>query len=193
VDLPSFLVIGPLILISLTIYLQIFVGHWRATSAVSARRRLPFLFNLEGPLPCVLSGVVFYWLSPLVLCAFALKAVRHTEGSALPLVTVATVVVLIFLQLRRWPGPKRWALGYRALWLLFAVLVLFLSLSVTNAAGQADYRQAREGVAAFAADGTVALGRMAGVDGLFFTPAVRIALSANMSESVPCKASQRSR
>src|SRR5215471_18581574 len=97
----GFMLLGPLVLIVLRIYLQIYVEHGerldrlaRSMSAV----RAPTLIPLRNPLIRLFSGLIFYTLLPLVMLLFAWKAaVFPTWGSSLLCVAAGVVVSHIIL------------------------------------------------------------------------------------------------
>ncbi|MFI5351739.1 MAG: pentapeptide repeat-containing protein [Candidatus Binatales bacterium] len=120
----AFLLIGPLVLMAFFFYLHIFVGYWtelsgqrpaapEGSSAVAPN--LPFVFNLCGRAAAALSWFLFYWLVPVILAAFAWKALPRSEAPLLIALSGASVIVSVFLLMRRqadrnsriW-SPIRW-------------------------------------------------------------------------------------
>lgn len=129
----AFLVVGPLVLIGFTIYLHIFIGYWNRLPLEEEYKALPFVFNMEGRVPRLLSGFLFYWLSPVVLWYFTYKAGKHPFAEPLLLLTVLTAAALFTLQIKRTPPARRGNWSYRVVWL---VLVFFGALSLFQAMQQ---------------------------------------------------------
>ena len=125
----AFLIVGPLVLIGLTIYLQIFLEEWWLLGVSDRSDVAPFLFNLDNPIAKLLSGFLFYWLSPVVLMIFAWKALPRAEAPWLLCITAALTGSLVWLQIRRCPQSSRRARN-PILW----VLVVVLATAVTNTA-----------------------------------------------------------
>lgn len=130
-DFMNFLFVGPLILVGLVIYLQIFIGYWHQIPRDKIGQPLPFIFNLPGKVPRLLSLFLFYWLPPGVLFVFVFKAQPHTDATLLSLGAVFFTAILIFLQIRRWNELEyaRRKFSYRLLWACMSLLlVIVLSL-----------------------------------------------------------------
>jgi hypothetical protein len=114
VSFHSFLILGPFLLIIVTLYLHIFYGYWldlerdyqhltqsRELSEPSIER-LPTLFSLDHPVPRLLTAFIFYGLVPLVLLTITWKAVARVEwGLLLVFLTGVVAVTLVFLQIRQ--------------------------------------------------------------------------------------------
>lgn len=77
---PTFVFLAPLVIVALAIYMHVFIGHLRRFSSTRVEDRLPSLFNLDQGLPRLLVYLIFYWLCPVVLAAFAWKAAARSEG-----------------------------------------------------------------------------------------------------------------
>jgi uncharacterized protein YjbI with pentapeptide repeats len=90
----GFMLLGPMVLIVLRVYLQIYVEHSDRLDrlAVSAVRA-PTLVPLRNPLIWVLSGLTFYLLLPVAMMLFAWKAAVFPSWGA-GLLSVATGVVV---------------------------------------------------------------------------------------------------
>jgi uncharacterized protein YjbI with pentapeptide repeats len=90
----GFMIIGPLVLIVLRVYLQIYVEHSgrldRLAQSVSVVRP-PTLVPLENSLIRLFSGLVFYALLPVAMVCFAWKAAVFPNSA---LFTVATTVAI---------------------------------------------------------------------------------------------------
>jgi len=99
----TFLVVGPLILIAFSLYLQILVGYWVTLSRQleSAHSGLPFVFNLRGRAAGYFSNFLFYWLVPIILVSFAWKGLPRQEAPW-PIFFFGTATcALLFLQVCR--------------------------------------------------------------------------------------------
>ena len=110
----DFIVIGPVVLIGLTIYIHILYGNLPSlgSSGVSHVRILPTLFNIGGLPAKLITWLMFYWMPPIVLSYFAWKSLPHPQiGLLLTYVTIILAFGMILLQVRRCPiGWRRWAL-----------------------------------------------------------------------------------
>jgi uncharacterized protein YjbI with pentapeptide repeats len=106
-DAHAFVIVGPIGLIVITIYLQIFIGLLDRFKAVPAEERNLSLFNVDMALTRVLMAIVFYAVPPLVMGAYAWKAlilpdVKFWLIGASAMVLVISVVLLSHrLRLRR--------------------------------------------------------------------------------------------
>src|SRR5882724_234143 len=118
ISFQNFLVIGPLLLLVVTLYLHIFYGYWLDLESdcqhLSRKgepliERLPTLFSLDHPVPQVLSTFIFYWLAPLVLGTITWRAaVPYTWGRfPLALTTGIVSTILLFLQIQRCSAAQR--------------------------------------------------------------------------------------
>ena len=128
INLISFLIIGPLVLICLLIYMHIFINYLNTISKEKNSESLPYLFNLPGKIPSLLTSFFFYWLAPIVLFYFIYKAQPHRPADISILLFVAAVVIatLIFLQLRNWSKDisERRKISYRLLWVFFFCAII---------------------------------------------------------------------
>jgi uncharacterized protein YjbI with pentapeptide repeats len=132
----GFIVVGPLLLIVLTIYLHVFYGYWLECEwerqhinqrLIPPIESISTLFYFSDAVPRLLTGFVFYWLVPLVLVTITRKAWALPD-MGLPLTWVSGVVtiVLVLLQIRRRPDHHRtWCslLGYTILILIIGLMV----------------------------------------------------------------------
>jgi hypothetical protein len=81
----GFMLLGPLVLIVLRVYLQIYVEHGDRLNRVARRMpvaRAPTLVPLKNPLIRGFSGLTFYLLLPLTTLLFAWKAAVFPEWGA---------------------------------------------------------------------------------------------------------------
>lgn len=128
-NLINFIIIGPLLLICLLIYMHIFINYLNTISKEKISETLPYLFNLPGRVPSLLTSFFFYWLAPIVLYFFIYKAQPHRSADTSIFLFVATVVTatLIFFQLRNWSKDisERRKISYRLLWVVFFCAIIF--------------------------------------------------------------------
>jgi hypothetical protein len=129
----AFLVVGPVLLIVLTVYLHIFVNHHRRFKISDAVTQ-PMLPNFGNVSAKVATWLLFYWMVPITLAVFAWKSwPRPVAGISLLAGTLGLVVILGFLQARRCPKSwRRWA---------FPSLVLSFCLSLIISFELASSRQ----------------------------------------------------
>lgn len=100
----GFLIVGPIILIGIAAYLHIFLEHYhlRCRAKPASTRSLPFLFTLPYASAKLLSSLIFYWLSPLVMVVFAYKAAPWTDGAAVVALTTGLITLIaVVLSARR--------------------------------------------------------------------------------------------
>jgi uncharacterized protein YjbI with pentapeptide repeats len=116
----DFLVVGPAVLIALTVYLHLFVAQHRMI-AIPPKYRLAMLPNFDAMAARVTVWFAYYWLVPATLVYFLWKAwPRAFEGQLVFLESVLVVAVLAALQIRRCPSA----------WRLWAVPILIASIAV---------------------------------------------------------------
>ena len=128
----AFLAVGPIILISLTLYLHIFVGQLR-NYQIPSKERTPMLPNFSGWIAQLTTLGIFYWMVPFTLATFAWKAWPRPGGPLLLVLSVVVALALVALQVRRCPTKWRpWAVP-----LLLVALVVFSAGSL----GWADARR----------------------------------------------------
>jgi hypothetical protein len=133
----GFIVVAPFLLLVLTVYLHIFFGYWLDCEwerqyinrkLIPPIEGIPTLFSFPDAVSRFLTGVIFYWLVPLVLGAIAWKAwADRTMGLPLTYVGGFVTVALVFLQIRRCPDHQRtwWTrLSYTILTLIIGLMVL---------------------------------------------------------------------
>ena len=119
-----FFLVGPVILIVLTIYLHVFIEYQRTLGAFYERSLpLPFIFNIPSLFAQWVSGFVFYWWTPLVMLALSFKVSPHPGGKMLVLATTIVTTFLVGLQIRRWPSNQRDGCLYQVLWGVGCLLV----------------------------------------------------------------------
>ncbi len=111
ISFDAFLLIGPILLVALTIYLHIFIRHQRRFSAIPQEQQLPTIFNISDGAPSLITWVLFYWMPPAILAVFAYRAMpRPLMGPVMLELTIIMAAGLLFLQGRRChPSRRRWA------------------------------------------------------------------------------------
>lgn len=97
----QFLITAPIILISISIYLHIFLGYWSKLAAHDYSGSLPYIFNLNTISARLVSGFIFYWLPCIMLGMFAFKALPRTIGYTLYITYFIIVIIIISLYIRR--------------------------------------------------------------------------------------------
>ena len=103
----NFLIIGPLIAIVIWIYLQVFVGlHEGLSRNDPFSTGLPFLFNINQPMPRMISRVLLYWLAPLTVTLFVFKALPRSEGPWLVILAAIFFAAMFWLLISRRPHGK---------------------------------------------------------------------------------------
>ncbi len=123
----ALLILGPIVLIAVRAYLEIYVSHWRRLDRLVRRsptaisRRVPVASPLRHPLLRVFSFFVLYPLVPLVLAIFTYKAMAFWQwGVVLLFLTLIATAVLLFLRF-----PWHWS--YR----VFAPLLVVFAIITT--------------------------------------------------------------
>jgi uncharacterized protein YjbI with pentapeptide repeats len=127
INVVGFLTVGPIILISMTAFLHIFVEEWLKYSSISREKRAACLFNIDGPAASLLTYFIFYALCPLVLFWFVYKAQPHRERYLVFWPAMAFTLLLLFLAIRRCPAEKR---RLNIINWLFFILCIIASIQV---------------------------------------------------------------
>jgi uncharacterized protein YjbI with pentapeptide repeats len=139
IDMSTFLIVGPLMLISFSLYLQILIGYWLTVSRQleSSHPRLPFIFNLRGRTATYFSNFLFYWLVPVILATFAWKALPRREAPWQILFFGTSTLALLIVQIRRRPDPRSRSVS-TLLWLaIFGTTCLTVFAAVGLLLGEA--------------------------------------------------------
>lgn len=124
VDYKSFLLVGPLILVGVTIYLHIFLQASIELGSSNSTRALPFLFNMSSTIASILSGFLFYCFPVMLLVLFAWKALPFPiMGRWLCMLASGACAVMAYLQ----RGRRESRVSFAQRW--FTVSALFMSLT----------------------------------------------------------------
>ena len=133
----SFLFIGPLILVGLTIYLHIFIHRWldlkkKEKNIEDENDNLevaspPYLFNFDDKISTALSWFLFYWLPPLIIFMFYIKAKPHPFSLFLLFLAIITEVALVLIAYLRF-GIKSTAPNITLTAFLFITLLSAVDL-----------------------------------------------------------------
>jgi uncharacterized protein YjbI with pentapeptide repeats len=121
-----FLILGPLVLIGITIYTQIFIEHWHILNEQIKfldefrEKTLPFLFNMGRYTPDLISNFLFYWLTPLALFIFVWKS----SAILIYIIAVLVTVILLLLKIRRFPIGNRRSFHYTFYWLILIFFII---------------------------------------------------------------------
>lgn len=104
----SFLIVGPLVLIALTLYMHLFVEEWsKLHTPVPRDKRTAKFFNFDGKVAKVLTGVAFYWLTPAMLYFFYWKSLPLPFAALLFIIFVSSSLAVILASIRRCPENIR--------------------------------------------------------------------------------------
>jgi hypothetical protein len=102
VSFQGFIVVGPIVLIALRVYLQIYVEHWCWLESIRRQDQVPaaIIEPLQASILKDFTAFVLYLLLPLTMVAFTWKAaVFPAWGAGLMCVTVAVIACHIVLPL----------------------------------------------------------------------------------------------
>jgi hypothetical protein len=115
----GFMLLGPVVLIALRVYLQIYVEHGdrldRIARSVSIVRA-PTLIPLHNSLIRLFSGLIFYLLMPVTMMLFAWKAaVFPAWGAGLFGLAVAVIASHVMLSFRRYSWRSKEDMEARAI------------------------------------------------------------------------------
>lgn len=100
IPIDGFFIVAPIILLFLTFHLHVFVGQLNSEKCIKSGEILPFVFNIDTVYAKIITHLVFYWLSPIILVAFIWKASPLPER-LYPVVAFSIVVfslIIIFLN-----------------------------------------------------------------------------------------------
>ena len=108
VSFELFLIFGPTVLLVLMAYLHVFIGELHRCPA-SDVTPLPFIFNMDSPLPKVMAVFIFYGLTPAVLLIFAGQATKDILKVSLGWGAFFSLVFFGWLWVKRnFHVPKRY-------------------------------------------------------------------------------------
>lgn len=125
----AFLVIGPAVLIALTIYLHVFVEYWNSLGGRQLKCTLPFIQNIQTVGAKTVSVYLIYWLTPTALTVFAWKALPRPEGPWLIIICSIVAATMAWLQIYRHQAPlAKWL---KRIWIL--VPIAFVALFIIQA------------------------------------------------------------
>jgi uncharacterized protein YjbI with pentapeptide repeats len=124
----GFMLLGPIVLIMLRVYLQMYVEHSNRLDRLAQQMlvvRAPNLVPLKNPLIQVFSGLIFYLLLPVAMMLFAWKAaVFPAWGSGLACAAVAVTFGHVMLRLSKFSWLLRALLSVGAAILFLVVIVI---------------------------------------------------------------------
>jgi uncharacterized protein YjbI with pentapeptide repeats len=106
VDFLTFLIIGPLALLGITVYLILFLEEMRKFDNLPATEKQVYLFNLNSQPAKVCSSIFFFGFTPFILLLFYIKTRVNPGyaayiGTLMVLTTVALAVYFAFQRLKR--------------------------------------------------------------------------------------------
>jgi uncharacterized protein YjbI with pentapeptide repeats len=123
----GFMLLGPMVLIVLRVYLQIYVEHgerWDRLARSMSIMRAPALGPLQHPLIRYFSGLIFYLLLPVTMLLFAWKAaVFPAWGSGLLCLAVAVIASHLILPLKKFSWLSKALLSAGAALVVLAMIV----------------------------------------------------------------------
>lgn len=101
VDIPFgvFLVVGPIMLLSILTFLQILIGQWYRIGGRFRANALPYVFNINRILPQAITLLVWYGLVPVTMLVFSFRAMARPWFFFY--VILAFSVVVSFVMWRR--------------------------------------------------------------------------------------------
>jgi len=130
----SFLVVGPTVLISLWIYLHIYMAQFRKASADAPENNSDSasLWDFDEWMPRLLVLAIFYWMISAVLAVFAWKAWPIGRlGIYLYVITLLVTAITVGLQIVRCP-EKYWPWAPRVLMLSYPIFCISLYLTLDD-------------------------------------------------------------
>jgi hypothetical protein len=101
VDYAGFLYFSPVFLALLVTYLHVFVEAWARQRHAQPPASPPWIFNLHGLVPSIVSFVMLYLLPAVLLGLFAWKALPLPHAPRLVALAFGTCGALSFLYMRR--------------------------------------------------------------------------------------------
>ncbi|MGI9494215.1 MAG: pentapeptide repeat-containing protein [Geminicoccaceae bacterium] len=102
----AFLLVGPVVLITLAAYLHIFVGQHRRFE-IALESSHPMLPNFSDWTPQLAVYFIFYWMVPVTLAVFAWTAWPRPFGPYLGYITIVLAAAFSYVQFRRCPQEWR--------------------------------------------------------------------------------------
>jgi len=108
ISVKNFLLVGPLILIALTLYMHLFIEEWsKLHQLVPKDKQSARFFNFEGRIARFLTHVVFYWLTPAILCFFYWKSMPLSLSAVVLTMFVLASLAIVLATICRCPDLKR--------------------------------------------------------------------------------------
>jgi uncharacterized protein YjbI with pentapeptide repeats len=106
VDFLTFLIIGPLALLGITVYLILFMEEMRKYDGVPPTGKQAYIFNLGSKPAKVCSSIMFFGFTPLILLMFYIKtrvnpAYAAYAGTLLVLTTLTMAVYFFYQQFKK--------------------------------------------------------------------------------------------
>ena len=127
----AFVMVGPIILICLTFYLHIFLGHLINLESQFNEKtfRFPVIFNLPYIVSKRLSLFIFYILPIFVILTFAIKGSLYPiAGSSLIILTLLFVAFLVWIGIQRSSNRGLTKMN----WTLFCITLFALGFQLAN-------------------------------------------------------------
>ena len=102
VDFLTFLIIGPIALLGITAYLILFLQDMRKYDELPPTEKQAFIFNLDAKPAKLISSIIFFGFTPLILLMFYIKTRVNPSYAAyagsLMVLTTLTMAVYFFYQ-----------------------------------------------------------------------------------------------
>jgi len=102
VDFLTFLIIGPIVLLGITAYLILFLQDLQKYDGLPCHEKQPYIFNLDDKPAKLISSVMFFGFTPLILLMFYIKTRVNPSYAAymatLMVLSTVTMAVYFFYQ-----------------------------------------------------------------------------------------------
>ncbi len=129
VEYGLFLMFAPSALMLYNAYLQLYLERWYRLRLEVSNESVSHFFTMRSRAAEVLGQILFYWVLPLTLLAFSVKALPHPRAGIVLMGTCFGICVNLFLLIRRNRGTARYYAGipYRIL-AIFALTIFSWTL-----------------------------------------------------------------
>jgi len=106
VDFLTFLIIGPIALLGITTYLVLFLQELRKYEGLPSCEKQPYIFNLDAKPAKLISSIMFFGFTPLILLMFYIKTRVNPSYAAytatlMVLTTIAMAVYFSYQHLQK--------------------------------------------------------------------------------------------
>ncbi|MCR9142210.1 MAG: pentapeptide repeat-containing protein [bacterium] len=139
IDYAGFILFAPVALIVLNAYLQLFIERWFRARLVLREDSAAHFFNMRTPAAILLTHFLFYWIVPIALLAFMIKALPHPRSAVVIWIGSSGILMNLCLLIRRTLGRRRGALNLPG----WSAALFFLYVSGAVAVGSAPWPMSR--------------------------------------------------